>query len=284
MAVVIFLGLFTGYKTVYAATSDLSDYEKEILNAYLYSISDRSSKWIRPYTYEGIKYDFVNCKEERLDFNYEAPRHCMLTLDFLYFSYGKKYDIAKKMDYLEVTGILILQDDSIRMDIENVHQSPPGGRDDWGTANIGEVTLYKVTLGIYIKEVDGTLYAYGEKYKFKDITDKDIITSDGLAELKEEEYIKFATWLNYELWDDMSIKMEDMYGLENPPLKKWKVADGYYIPIVEKYGWGNHLGCKRYLPAGWLEGVWHEYSIGLGEDHENPELTGNIYKRTILKK
>lgn len=38
MAVVIFLGLFTGYKVVYAAASDLSDYEKEIINAYLYTI------------------------------------------------------------------------------------------------------------------------------------------------------------------------------------------------------------------------------------------------------
>lgn len=32
------------------------------------------------------------------------------------------------------------------------------------------------------------------------------------------------------------------------------------------------------------KGYGNEYSICLGEDYENPDLTGNIYKHTILKK
>ena len=70
MAVVILFGLFTGYKVVYAAESDLSDYEKEILNAYMLTIDRDSEKWINIYSYDDVKYDFRNCKEEILNFDY----------------------------------------------------------------------------------------------------------------------------------------------------------------------------------------------------------------------
>lgn len=266
MAVVIFLGLFTGYKTVYAATSDLSDYEKEVLNAYLYSISDRTSKWIRPYTYEGIKYDFVNCKEEKLNFNYEDPRHYTIINSMVYSSYGKKYDAKKGMDYLEITGILTLHDSSISAKSEDRNAF---FRDD--------VVLYRVTLGIYIKEIDGVLYAYGEKYKYKDISEKDIVTPEKLT---EEEYITFAKWLR----KMHGFTMEGIYGLKNPYIPRtWNNRDGLYIPVVERRGIQN-LGCERYLPAGWLEGVWNKYSIYYGEDHENPDLTGTGVTSKILKK
>lgn len=283
MAVVILFGLFTGYKVVYAAESDLSDYEKEIINAYLYSIHHRSSKWLRPYTYEGIKYDFVNCKEEKLNFNYNKYEE-NLSPDggaygrFIYTSYEKKYDVLKKMDYLAIDGLLILQDhtEGNTFRFENVHQAP-SGKDGWGACYLPQIIIYRVTLGIYIKEIDGTLYAYGEKYKYKDISEKDIVTPDKLT---EEEYINFASWVRWE-YESSTFKMEDMYGLENPSLKKWgySYADGFFICLENKKDWE-----KRYLPAGWLEGVWNEYNVCHSEDHENPDLTGTGCYWEILKK
>ncbi|WP_313130952.1 hypothetical protein [Anaerocolumna sp.] len=267
MAVVILFGLLTGYRVVYAATSDLNDYEKEIINAYLYTIYHKSSKWIRPYSYEGIKYDFVNCKEKKFDFNYRDPGGWAVNKRFIFPSYRKKYDALKKMDYLEISGIMVLNDTSMSAEIEE--------RYDWIRANL---VLYRITLGIYIKEIDGTLYAYGEKYKYKDISEKDIVTP---YELTEEEYINFATWVSWEY--PQSYTMYDMYGLNDPLLKIWKQLDGFFIPLV-KMGGLQYSGCQRYLPAGWLEGVWHAYSVNAyPAGPEDPDRSGNGLIHEILK-
>jgi hypothetical protein len=252
MAVVIFLGLFTGYKVVYAAASDLSDYEKEILNAYLLTIDRDSEKWINIYSYDDVKYDFRNCKEEILSFDYSwdvltSPDES-IAKSFVYTSFKKGYDALKKMDYLVTDGLLIVQDyrKGNRLEFENVHQAKQG-KDDWGWASIAGIIIYRVTLGVYIKEVDGKLYAYGEKYKFKDITEKNIVTPE---ELTEEEYINFATWVA-DVYYSSSFKMEDMYGLENPPLRKFIYWDLYYIPITK-----GSMSVRRYLPVEYLDDNW----------------------------
>ncbi|MBU5334298.1 hypothetical protein KQI61_19135 [Anaerocolumna aminovalerica] len=237
MAVVIFLGLFTGYKTVYAATSDLSDYEKEILNAYLQTIWYGQNRWINIYSYDGIEYDFKSCKEEKLNFDYSwevltSPDESVNTR-FIYTSYNKGYYVLKKMDYLAIDGLLVLR------------TSIGGNNFDVGVAHLPEITIYRVTLGIYIKEIDGKLYAYGEKYKFKDITEKNIVIPE---ELTEEEYINFATWVQWE-WQDSRIKMENMYGLENPPLRKFTYADLFFIPITE-----GSMDNRRYFPVEYADG------------------------------
>lgn len=262
MAVVIFFGLFTGYKVVYAAESDLSDYEKEILNAYLNTLWYDSNRWINIYSYKGIEYDFLNCKVEQLNFDYNDYEE-NLSVDggaydrFIYTSYEKKYDVLKKMDYLAIDGLLILQDhtEGNTFRFENFWRSDvcidkrkyPNHycKDCWGVAWLPEIIIYRVTLGIYIKEVDGKLYAYGEKYKFKDITEKNIVTPE---ELTEEEYINFATWVKWEYYDS-TFKMEDMYGLETPTLRKFTYRDLFLIPITK-----GSMSNKRYFPV--------EYSAG----------------------
>lgn len=262
MAAVIFLGLFTGYKVVYAAASDLSDYEKEILNAYLNTLWYESDRWINIYSYKDIKYDFKSCKEEKLNFDYTwdvltSPDESV-NARFIYNSYNKGYDVLKKMDYLAIDGLLVLMTSigDNRFSVDNLHRSPPGGRDYWSGVDLPEITIYRVTLGIYIKEVDGKLYAYGEKYKYKDISEKNIVTPE---ELTEEEYINFATWVQWEWYDDIIIKMEDMYGLENPPIRKFTYVDLFFIPVED-----GSMGNRRYFPVEYADG--HRIVRWLGWD------------------
>lgn len=260
MVIAILSSSILNYGTVYAASSELNDYEKEILNAYMRTISHiglndiNGWSWyeenIMYYSYEGIKYDFENQNEEKLSFKSGTLNR------LLYTSFEKRYDNIKKMDYIVVNGIFCLEDYDNPVVIENVHQSPPGGTDDWGVASLPEITLYRVTLGVYIKEVDGNVYAYGEKYKYKDISAKDIVTPE---ELTEGEYINLASYIYEEnKQGGISVYMEDMYGLKNPTIKKYKEDDIYLIPINNK----KSSGGGRYFPVGNAEGYRFILSFG----------------------